>query len=384
MVVIQDINSTDNGAVSLVKIEENFSNLNSGKEEANPNIQAHISSTSNPHVVTKSQVGLWNVDNTNDASKPVSTATQTALDWKASLTGTETLTNKTITLPVFTNGAINFNAPEGFLINWKIVPSVASNNLTVAIKTLAGTDPSSANPVYIRIWDVVRSITSTLSKTVLAWSFSWFNMGSTELATKEVDLFTYISWNWTNIGIWFSRIPYGNIASDFNLTNVDNEKYIQSSTSISWNNQVVNIGRFAATLSAGAGYTWSIPTFTASNLIQRPIYETRWISSNANRVWFSTSWSTVNYKIIWSHISHIFDIWWTSNATNFSFTLPFSPTIIWPDFPQGLTQDNWTNKTSPGRCTVSSNTVTCYSDLSSGWWTASGNKLIRGQFIAII
>jgi len=43
-------------------------------------LTAHTSNTSNPHSVTKSQVGLSNVDNTSDISKPVSTATQTALD----------------------------------------------------------------------------------------------------------------------------------------------------------------------------------------------------------------------------------------------------------------------------------------------------------------
>ena len=37
--------------------------------------------------VTKSHVGLGNVDNTSDANKPVSTATQTALDLKADLAG---------------------------------------------------------------------------------------------------------------------------------------------------------------------------------------------------------------------------------------------------------------------------------------------------------
>lgn len=37
----------------------------------------------NPHNVTKSDVGLGNVDNTSDANKPISTATQTALDGKA-------------------------------------------------------------------------------------------------------------------------------------------------------------------------------------------------------------------------------------------------------------------------------------------------------------
>jgi hypothetical protein len=61
-----------------------------GKEPANTNIQSHISSTSNPHSVTKTQVGLQYVDNTSDANKPVSTAQQAALDLKinTSLKGT--------------------------------------------------------------------------------------------------------------------------------------------------------------------------------------------------------------------------------------------------------------------------------------------------------
>lgn len=39
----------------------------------------HVNDTSNPHSVTKAQVGLGNVDNTSDADKPISTAMQTAL-----------------------------------------------------------------------------------------------------------------------------------------------------------------------------------------------------------------------------------------------------------------------------------------------------------------
>lgn len=42
----------------------------------------HISNKSNPHGVTKSQVGLGNVDNTSDANKPVSTAQRAELDKK--------------------------------------------------------------------------------------------------------------------------------------------------------------------------------------------------------------------------------------------------------------------------------------------------------------
>ena len=45
-------------------------------------LTSHTSNTSNPHSVTKAQVGLSNVDNTSDANKPISTATQTALNAK--------------------------------------------------------------------------------------------------------------------------------------------------------------------------------------------------------------------------------------------------------------------------------------------------------------
>ncbi len=40
----------------------------------------HTFSTSNPHSVTKAQVGLGNVDNTSDINKPISTAQQSAID----------------------------------------------------------------------------------------------------------------------------------------------------------------------------------------------------------------------------------------------------------------------------------------------------------------
>lgn len=49
-------------------------------------ITAHVGRTDNPHSVTKSQVGLGNVDNTSDANKPISSATQTALNGKVNIT----------------------------------------------------------------------------------------------------------------------------------------------------------------------------------------------------------------------------------------------------------------------------------------------------------
>jgi hypothetical protein len=46
------------------------------------NLNTHTSDTANPHAVTKAQVGLSAADNTSDLNKPVSTATQTALNAK--------------------------------------------------------------------------------------------------------------------------------------------------------------------------------------------------------------------------------------------------------------------------------------------------------------
>jgi len=58
--------------------------------EAQAKVDAHANRTDNPHSVTKAQVGLGNVDNTSDANKPVSTATQSALDAKENLTNKST------------------------------------------------------------------------------------------------------------------------------------------------------------------------------------------------------------------------------------------------------------------------------------------------------
>lgn len=58
-------------------------NLILGDYATDTNLNAHVTDTNNPHVVTATQVGLGNVDNTADLDKPISTATQTALDLKA-------------------------------------------------------------------------------------------------------------------------------------------------------------------------------------------------------------------------------------------------------------------------------------------------------------
>lgn len=76
------------------------------------NLETHINNKSNPHEVTKDQVGLGNVDNTSDANKPISTATQNALNDKFSATEGNTLKQIVNDMPdlVVTGGSLRHNS----------------------------------------------------------------------------------------------------------------------------------------------------------------------------------------------------------------------------------------------------------------------------------
>ena len=93
-------------SISALNLKANTSDLSLKADITDLNLKAPIASPTFTGLVsgiTKAMVGLAAVDNTTDVLKPISTATQTALNLKASLTGIETLTNKTLTAPTLTS-----------------------------------------------------------------------------------------------------------------------------------------------------------------------------------------------------------------------------------------------------------------------------------------
>lgn len=201
-------------------------------------------------------------------------------------------------------------APRGFMINGKFTVTDTGSGITIALKTIAGTDPSASDPVYIRIGDTLRSVTSALSR-VIADGTSWANAGSAELATKEIDWALYAVWdsNSSAVALSPSRIFHGNLVSDFSATTT-NEKHLIGYSDYTATDEVEVIGRFAATLSAGAGYTWSLPTYDANNLIQRPIYETRlltWVATytcSGSMTFGTLTRDSTQYKVTGSHVQY--------------------------------------------------------------------------------
>ena len=75
-------------------IDNQISDTGSDVTALETKVNNHIANKSNPHTVTKTQVGLGNVNNTSDADKPVSTAQATAIaDAKAAGTAAQTSIN---------------------------------------------------------------------------------------------------------------------------------------------------------------------------------------------------------------------------------------------------------------------------------------------------
>lgn len=80
------------GLKAQAEIDTSISNVQN-------NLNAHINNRTNPHGVTKEQIGLDQVDNTSDANKPISNATQTALNGKFSATDGNALKQRVDNIP---------------------------------------------------------------------------------------------------------------------------------------------------------------------------------------------------------------------------------------------------------------------------------------------
>lgn len=93
------------GLKAQAEIDTSISNVQN-------NLNAHINNRTNPHRVTKEQIGLDQVDNTSDANKPISTATQNALNDKFSATEGNTLKQIVNDMPdlVVTGGSLRHNS----------------------------------------------------------------------------------------------------------------------------------------------------------------------------------------------------------------------------------------------------------------------------------
>lgn len=167
-----------------------------------------------PTGITKSDVGLANVDNTTDANKPVSTATQTALDLKLAsstaattyaplasptFTGTVTLPSGTVTSTMIADGTIadaDINASAAIALSKLATDPLARANHTgsQAASTISDFNEAAQDAVGNAVGTGLTYTDSTGSISVTANTYDAYGSASTvagNLTTHESDTTTH-------------------------------------------------------------------------------------------------------------------------------------------------------------------------------------------------
>jgi len=156
----------------------------------------------NPHGTTKTNVGLANVDNTSDLNKPISTATQTALNGKQEKFETTFISVESalqsIPILTFTNVIMsieNSDAGNNFANNLYTVPSDgiyqitgtirASDNLPAGSQFGVGVAASSGDGAHF-LWHTIQSTTDGANRT----TFPYIRV-SRYTAGQQLRMFTF-------------------------------------------------------------------------------------------------------------------------------------------------------------------------------------------------
>lgn len=122
------------------------------------NLETHINNKSNPHEVTKAQVGLGNVDNTSDANKPISTATQNALNSKFNASDGNALKQRVDNIPELVatditvdsdNDSVNISLDKTSIVDGTLSGTTININSATASKAgiLVSTDKSKIDKI---------------------------------------------------------------------------------------------------------------------------------------------------------------------------------------------------------------------------------------------
>jgi hypothetical protein len=128
------------------------------------NVINHLSSTSNPHSVTKAQVGLPNVDNTSDLLKPVNNSTQLSLNEKQNKSDDLIISIAGKQDSAFSNNVFTFTNTSNYTNNTKTLTYTGDTITSAQHLFRYESQDWSVNYTYTYATGVWNGVTKTITK----------------------------------------------------------------------------------------------------------------------------------------------------------------------------------------------------------------------------
>lgn len=215
-------------SITALNLKANLTDLALKADITDLNLKAPIASptfTGSVSGITKAMVGLANVDNTTDLLKPISTATQTALNLKVSLIGIETLTNKTLTAPTLTSPVLGTPVSgtatnlTGLPLSTGITGTLAVGNGGTGASTimgiLKGNGTSAMTAAVVGTdYSLVREVSDEYTATV---GQTGFTLTQTKSSNAVIKLFVN--------GVRISKTAFSLSGTTFTYIPANNEAY---------------------------------------------------------------------------------------------------------------------------------------------------------------
>ena len=207
--------------------------------------------------ITKANIGLGNVDNTSDANKPISAATQTALDLKADLTAIANFITKSV------NDLTYYYTKTD--IDGKI--TTINNNISAipkfAIAVVENLPTSNISPTTIYI-----KKTSTTETGNLYTEYIYVNNVWEELGTQTLDLSGYTTTEALNTALaeYTKTANLATIATSGKLADAKDDathRVVTDAEKATWNNKL-NQGDIVTSLTPSTASDKRVPSSLAT------------------------------------------------------------------------------------------------------------------------
>lgn len=143
-------------------VSANYTDLDDKITAAKGDLSDHIADKSNPHEVTATQVGLGNCDNTSDLNKPISTATQTALDGKVDKLVNKPTANTYTKVTITDEGLVS----SGDTLSASDIPSLTLekiSDVTASAEEVNILDGATVSTAELNVLDGITADTSELN-----------------------------------------------------------------------------------------------------------------------------------------------------------------------------------------------------------------------------